>query len=71
MQVDILSGVETIRAWHEICKHLTEQDIEELESLDDKEVARCLMGLLVEANLTTDDAEDLLVRVGLLEGELA
>lgn len=61
--------VMSIRAWREIAKHITEEDVRDLEKLDDTEIPGVLMGLLVAADITPDEAEDLLVRVGFFEAE--
>jgi hypothetical protein len=69
MHRDTSIYVEILKAWQEIVEHITDRDVQDLEAMDDAEVPAALMGLLVAADISPSDAEDLLVRVGLLEEE--
>lgn len=67
MSVVAIGGVQFVLAWQEICEHVSREDILELGDIDDVELAGAIIGLLVEASYEPDDAEQLLVRAGLLE----
>lgn len=67
MSVVAIGGVQFVLAWQEICEHVSREDILELGDIDDVDLAGAIIGLLVEGGYEPDDAEQLLVRAGLLE----
>ncbi len=69
MSVVAIGGIQFALAWQEICEHVTKEDILELKDLDDTDLAGAIIGLLVNDGYEPDDAEQLLVRAGLLERE--
>lgn len=67
MSVVAIGGVQFTLAWQEICEHVSREDILQLGDIDDVELAGAINGLLVESDYEPDDAEQLLMRAGMLE----
>ncbi len=67
MSVVAIGGIHYALAWQEICEHVSRQDLLELGDIDDADLVGAIIGLLVAEGYESDDAEQLLVRAGLLE----
>ncbi len=67
MSVVAISGIQYALAWQEICEHVSREDLVQLENLDEAGFVGAIVGMLVERGYEPDDAEQLLVRAGLLE----
>lgn len=67
MSVVAIGGVQYALAWQEICTHVSREDFLELEDLDEADFVGAVIGLLIDRGYDLDDAEQLLIRAGLLE----
>jgi hypothetical protein len=67
-------GAGYIDAWLTISEYISREDVAELESLDEADVAGALMTMMVSADtnpLEPDVAEEILIRAQVLEHEPA
>ncbi len=67
MSIVMVSRMNCILAWQQICEHVTHEDILEIGDIDEADFVAAIIGLLVQSGYEPDDAEQLLIKAGLID----